>query len=135
MISDPPTKLKCSPTSDGSGAAIVASEAFVDERGLAGQAAEIVGQAMTTEFDNTFDGSAKNLIGYDMNVKAAQKVYDQSRLGPADFQVIELHDCFSANELPLYEALGLRGEGEAPKLSITTTPPTAVGGSSTRPVG
>ena len=30
--------------------------------------------------------------------------------------MIELHDCFSANELLLYEALGLCGEGEAPKL-------------------
>jgi acetyl-CoA acyltransferase len=116
MIHEPLTKLQCSPTSDGSGAAIVASEAFVDKHGLAGQAVEIVGQAMTTDFDSTFDGSAKNLIGYDMNVQAAQKVYDQSGLGPSDFQVIELHDCFSANELLLYEALGLCAEGEAPKL-------------------
>jgi acetyl-CoA acyltransferase len=77
---------------------------------------EIVGQAMTTDFASTFDGSAKNLIGYDMNVQAAQQVYDQSGLGPQDFQVIELHDCFSANELLLYEALGLCGPGEAPKL-------------------
>ena len=57
-----------------------------------------------------------DLIGYNMNVQAAQKVYDQCGLGPSDFQVIELHDCFSANELLLYEALGLCGEGEAPKL-------------------
>ena len=115
MISDPLTKLQCSPTSDGSGAAIVASEEYVDKHGLAGQAVEIVGQAMTTDFASTFDGSAKNLIGYDMNVQAAQKVYDQSGLGPEDFQVIELHDCFSANELLLYEALGLCAEGEAPE--------------------
>jgi acetyl-CoA acyltransferase len=116
MIYDPLTKLQCSPTSDGSGAAILASASFVDSHGLAGQAVEIVGQAMTTDFTSTFDGSAKNLIGYDMNVQAAQRVYDQSGLGPEDFQVIELHDCFSANELLLYEALGLCGPGEAPKL-------------------
>ena len=116
MIYDPLTKLQCSPTSDGSGAAILASEKFVDKRGLAGQAVEIVGQAMTTDFASTFDGTAKALIGYDMNVQAAQRVYEQCGLGPADFQVIELHDCFSANELLLYEALGLCGEGEAPKL-------------------
>ncbi len=116
MISDPVTKLQCSPTSDGSAAAVLASEAFVDSHGLAGQAVEIVGQAMTTDFASTFDGSAKNIIGYDMNVQAAQQVYDQSGLGPQDFQVIELHDCFSANELLLYEALGLCGEGQAPAL-------------------
>ena len=116
MISDPVTKLQCSPTSDGSAAAVLVSERFLDEHNLAGQAVEIVGQAMTTDFASTFDGSAKNIIGYDMNVQAAQKVYHQSGLGPQDFQVIELHDCFSANELLLYEALGLCGEGEAPTL-------------------
>ncbi|MEI7914131.1 MAG: lipid-transfer protein [Mycobacteriaceae bacterium] len=116
MISDPVTKLQCSPTSDGSAAAVLVSERFLDEHGLAGQAVEIVGQAMTTDFASTFDGSARNIIGYDMNVQAAAHVYDQSGLGPQDFQVIELHDCFSANELLLYEALGLCGEGEAPKL-------------------
>ncbi|CAM4268242.1 Beta-ketoadipyl-CoA thiolase [Mycobacterium basiliense] len=116
MIYDPLTKLQCSPTSDGSGAAILASESFVDSHGLAGQAVEIVGQAMTTDFASTFGGSAKNLIGYDMNVQAARRVYDQCGLGPEDFQVIELHDCFSANELLLYEALGLCGQGEAAKL-------------------
>jgi acetyl-CoA acyltransferase len=116
MIYDPLTKLQCSPTSDGSGAAILASEEFVESQGLAGQAVEIVGQAMTTDFQSTFDGTAKAVIGHDMNVQAAQRVYDQSGLGPEDFQVIELHDCFSANELLLYEALGLCGPGEAPKL-------------------
>ncbi len=82
MIYDPLTKLQCSPTSDGSGAAILASEAFVDKHGLAGQAVEIVGQAMTTDFANSFDGTCKGLIGYHMNVQAAQRVYDQSGLGP-----------------------------------------------------
>ncbi|MFD9888570.1 lipid-transfer protein [Amycolatopsis sp. NPDC059027] len=116
MIYDPLTKLQCSPTSDGSGAAILASESFVEEHGLADQAVEIVGQAMTTDFQSTFDGTAKNIIGYDMNVQAARQVYEQAGLGADDFQVIELHDCFSANELLLYEALGLCAEGEAGKL-------------------
>ncbi|MBX7456503.1 lipid-transfer protein [Mycolicibacterium sp. 3033] len=116
MIYDPLTKLQCSPTSDGSGAAILASEDFVTRHDLADRAVEIVGQAMTTDFADSFDGTCKALIGYHMNVAAAQSVYQQSGLGPDDFQVIELHDCFSANELLLYEALGLCGEGEAPRL-------------------
>jgi acetyl-CoA acyltransferase len=116
MIYSPLTKLQCSPTSDGSAAAILASEAFVDNHGLAGQAVEIVGQAMTTDFESSFDGTCKNIIGYDMNVEAAESVYEQSGLGADDFQVIELHDCFSANELLLYEALGLCAEGEGAKL-------------------
>jgi acetyl-CoA acyltransferase len=116
-IYEPLTKLQCSPTSDGAGAAILASEGFVKAHGLAGRAVEIVGQAMTTDFETSLSTrTAKDVIGYDMNVKAAQAVYEQSGLGPEDFQVIELHDCFSANELLLYEALELCGEGEAPAL-------------------
>ncbi|WP_280414029.1 lipid-transfer protein [Nocardia carnea] len=116
MIYDPLTKLQCSPTSDGSGAAILAGEDFVDKHNLADQAVEIVGQSMTTDFVSTFDGSCKNIIGYDMNVAAAAQVYQQAGLGAEDFQVIELHDCFSANELLLYEALSLCAPGEAGRL-------------------
>jgi acetyl-CoA acyltransferase len=117
MIYEPLTKLQCSPTSDGSGAAILAGEAFVEQHDLGAQAVEIVGQAMTTDFESSLSTrKAKDVIGYDMSVKAAQAVYDQSELGPEDFEVIELHDCFSANELLLYEALGLCGEGEAQAL-------------------
>lgn len=112
----PLTKLQCSPTSDGSGAAILASEKFVEDHDLADQAVEIVGQGLTTDFESTFDGTCKNLIGYDMNVQAARQAYEMADLGPEDIQVIELHDCFSANELLLYEALGLCPEGDAGKL-------------------
>ena len=112
-IYDPLTKLQCSPTSDGSAAAVLASEEFVDQHGLAGHAVEIVGQAMTTDFASTFDGTCASIIGHDMNIAASRDVYDQAGIGPEDFQVIELHDCFSANELLLYEALGLCDAGEA----------------------
>jgi acetyl-CoA acetyltransferase len=44
------------------------------------------------------------------------QVYEESGLGPEDVDVIELHDCFSANELVTYEALGLAPEGGGPKL-------------------
>jgi acetyl-CoA acyltransferase len=117
MIYEPLTKLQCSPTSDGAGAAVLASEDFVARHDLAGRAVEIVGQAMTTDFESTFSTRrATDVIGYDMNVRASRAVYEQSGLGPEDFQVIELHDCFSANELLLYEALGLAEEGEGPQL-------------------
>ena len=48
-----------------------------------------------------------------MTKAAAQKVYAESGLGPEDVDVIELHDCFSANELITYEGLGLCAEGKA----------------------
>jgi acetyl-CoA acyltransferase len=107
------TRLQCSPTSDGSGAAIVVSEEFVDSHGLAGQAVEIVGQAMVTDMLSTFEThTARDIVGADMSRKAAEAVYAQADITPDDIDVIELHDCFSANELLTYEALGLAAEGE-----------------------
>lgn len=46
-----------------------------------------------------------------MTKEAARKCYEKSGLRPTDVDVIELHDCFSANELLTYEALGLCPEG------------------------
>ncbi len=117
MIQDPLTKLQCSPTSDGSGAAIIASADFVEKHGLAGQAVEIVGQAMTTDFESSFaTRKAKDIVGYDMTKRAGELVFAQAGIGPEDIQVIELHDCFSANELLTYEALGMCEEGQGATL-------------------
>jgi acetyl-CoA acetyltransferase len=113
MIYDPLTKLQCCPTSDGAGAAILASEEFVKKHGLAKQAVEIAGMAMTTDYPSTFEKSSIKLVGSDMTRRAAEKVYQQSGCGPEDVDVVELHDCFSCNELVSYEALGLCPEGKA----------------------
>ncbi len=117
MIHSPLTKLQCSPTSDGSGCAIVASERLVDELDLWDRAVEIAGQAMVTDMPSTFEErSSIKIVGYDMSKKAAEQAYEEAGVGPDDVDVIELHDCFSANELITYEALGLAEEGEGHKL-------------------
>jgi acetyl-CoA acetyltransferase len=117
MIHEPLTKLQCSPTSDGSAAAVIASERFVDERDLWDRAIEIAGQAMTTDMPSSFgERSSIKIVGYDMSKEAARRAYEQAEVGPEDVDVVELHDCFSANELITYEALGLAEEGEGHKL-------------------
>ena len=117
MIHEPLTKLQCSPTSDGSACAIVASERLVEELGLWDRAVEIAGQAMVTDMPSTFEErSSIKIVGYDMSKKAADQAYEQAGAGPDDVDVVELHDCFSANELITYEALGLAAEGEGHKL-------------------
>jgi acetyl-CoA acetyltransferase len=60
--------------------------------------------------------SSIKVVGYDMSKEAADRAYDEAGLGPDDVDVVELHDCFSANELITYEALGLAHEGEGHKL-------------------
>jgi acetyl-CoA acetyltransferase len=118
MIHEPLTKLQCSPTSDGSAAAIVASERFVDKRALWDRAIEIRGQAMVTDTPTTFlrPRSVINLVGGDMSRLAAERAYEQAGVGADEVDVCELHDCFSANELISYEALGFAARGEAHKL-------------------
>jgi acetyl-CoA acyltransferase len=117
MIHEPLTKLQCSPTSDGAACAIIASERFVDEHGLAERAVEIAGQALVTDTESSFKGrSCIKVVGSDMSRDAARSAYEEAQVGPDDVDVIELHDCFSSNELITYEALGLAEEGEGHKL-------------------
>src|SRR5213592_433426 len=117
MIHAPLTKLQCSPTSDGSACAVIASERFVDEHDLWDRAVEIAGQAMVTDMPSTFEErSSIKIVGFDMSKEAADRAYGEAEVGPDDVDVVELHDCFSANELITYEALGLAAEGEGHKL-------------------
>ncbi len=117
MVYEPLTKLQCCPTSDGAGAAVLASEEFVAKHGLQDQAIEILGMAMTTDFPSTFEEkSCIKLVGSDMTREAAKMVYEQSGIGPEDVDVIELHDCFSCNEMITYEGLGLCPEGKGGEL-------------------
>ncbi|MEZ4219406.1 MAG: lipid-transfer protein [Polyangiaceae bacterium] len=116
-VYEPLTKLQCCPTSEGAGAAVLCSEDFVKRHGLEQQAVEIAGMAMATDFQSTFDDkSCIKLVGFDMTQRAAEQAYTQSGLGPEDVQVVELHDCFSTNELLTYEALGLAQPGKGGEL-------------------
>ncbi|XP_010370500.2 non-specific lipid-transfer protein isoform X1 [Rhinopithecus roxellana] len=111
------TILQCCPTSDGAAAAILASEAFVQKYGLQSKAVEILAQEMMTDLPSSFEEkSIIKMVGFDMSKEAARKCYEKSGLTPNDIDVIELHDCFSTNELLTYEALGLCPEGQGATL-------------------
>ena len=105
------TRLMSCPPSCGAGAALVCSESFARRHSIR-HGVEIIGQAMTTDTPETWTDPIK-LIGADMTHRAAQAVYEETGLGPESAQVVELHDCFTPNEVITYEALGLCGEGEA----------------------
>ena len=108
------TKLQCCPTSDGSACCIVANESFVRKYKLEAQAVEIVSMEMCTDVPSTFNSkSSISLVGSDMTKLATQRVFQKTNFKPTDVDVVELHDCFSANELITYEALGLCPEGTA----------------------
>ncbi|KAI8145011.1 thiolase-like protein [Fennellomyces sp. T-0311] len=112
-IYGPLTKLQCCPTSDGAGCAIVANEEFVLKHGLLDQAVEICAQVMATDSPHMLSTDAIEWAGTDMTRRAAKAAYEQAGITVNDVQVVELHDCFSANELLTYDALGLTGPGKA----------------------
>lgn len=114
MIHAPLTKLQCSPTSDGAGAAVIVSERFLSSKPhLRNQAILMAGQTLMTDTPALYSKSAMNLVGFDMTKRAVQAAYKEAGVGPNDIKVCELHDCFSANELILLEGLGFCEQGKA----------------------
>ncbi|KAJ3373380.1 tyrosine protein phosphatase [Allomyces arbusculus] len=124
-VMGPLNMLACCPTSDGSACAILASEAFVRAHGLEAQAIEIAGMAMRTDVVGDLGdvlGTAANgranpdaapesvsfqkIAGAHMSQLAAEAAMREAGVTPRDIRVVELHDCFAANELMMYDALG-----------------------------
>jgi sterol carrier protein 2 len=94
---------------------VLASDEFARNHGI-DRPVYIAAQTMTTDYASSFgEHSMIKMVGFDMAKSAAAKIYEQTGIGPDDVDVIELHDCFTANELLTYEALGLCKEGEAEK--------------------
>ncbi|RKU47328.1 hypothetical protein DL546_003735 [Coniochaeta pulveracea] len=113
-IHAPLTKLQCCPTSDGGAAAVLVSQSFLDARPhLKDQAVLIAGQHLATDAPSLFSRSAIDLMGFEMSQRAARAAMAEAGVHPADFQVCELHDCFSANEMITLDALGLCEPGKA----------------------
>lgn len=102
MIVDPLTLPMCSPTTDGAAAIILCSAEFAEKRGLAGV------QIASSQIASGASGSPV--------ADASAKAYEESGLGPDDFDVIELHDAAAPAELFQYEEIGLCGSGEAVQL-------------------
>lgn len=75
---------------------------------------------MATDLKDTFSTGTDciKIVGYDMTKLAANKAFKKANIKPSDVQVVELHDCFSANELITYEALGLCEIGKAADLVL-----------------
>lgn len=117
-IYGPLTRLQCCPPTCGAAAAVLVSEEYARKHNL-DATVSIKAQAMRTDSDSTFTSKSMiKLVGYDMSRNAAQAVYEESGVDPLDIPVVELHDCFTTNELLSYEALGLTPEGTAEKFIV-----------------
>ena len=117
-VFDPLTRFQCCPPTCGAAAAIVCSADFARKHKL-DMRVVIAAQAMTTDTASTFEtNDMRKVVGYDMSASAAAQVYESAGIGPDDLDVVELHDCFTANELITYEALGLTPPGTAEKFIL-----------------
>ena len=116
VLSSPPmhgvlTRLQCCPPTCGAAAALLTSEKFAKKHGLRSDV-KITGQSMTTDFPSSFEGKTMmQIVGSDMSQAAANDLYERTGIGPDDVDVVELHDCFTSNEIITYEALQLTEEG------------------------
>ncbi|KAH8662438.1 putative lipid-transfer protein, mitochondrial precursor [Xylariales sp. PMI_506] len=112
------TRLQCCPSSTGAAAVVLVSEAFLASHPyLKSTAVEVAGQALATDASTLFESaSAIELIGSDMTRQAAKQVYSQAGITAQDVSIVELHDCFTTNEMCALEGLGLAQEGQAWKL-------------------
>jgi acetyl-CoA acetyltransferase len=110
------TRLMACPPTCGAAAAVLVSEDFARRHHL-DRTVTIAAQAMTTDTPATFAAHDMiTLVGFEMTRQAARQVFEAAGIGPADVDVVELHDCFAQNELLAYESLGLAAEGEGERL-------------------
>jgi acetyl-CoA acetyltransferase len=134
-IVPPLTRLNSCSTADGASAVILASEDFLKQHSnLFSRAVEILDQQLVTDQTSTFDSnqlefSFSTIAGVEIARIAAQRIFQNNHkkeeeeegqeegtssssfLTIKDVDVLEVHDCFSCNELFLYEALGLCSVG------------------------
>jgi acetyl-CoA C-acetyltransferase len=99
------------PPSCGAAAVVVCSESFARRRGLDASIA-LVGQGCASDRAAYFTGDPLDFMFRALSRDAAAAAYESAGLGPRDVDVIELHDCFTSNELLTYLALGLCTEDE-----------------------
>ncbi|MFM7225318.1 MAG: thiolase family protein [Actinomycetota bacterium] len=113
MIAYPNTRPMCSANCDGAAAAVVVSDAKLKtlSREQQRRAVKVAASVLTSD---PYTESCQILP--DVNTltrRAATTAYEQAGIGPADLDLVELHDCFATAELVHYDNLMLCEEGGA----------------------
>jgi acetyl-CoA acetyltransferase len=113
MIAYPNTRPMCSANCDGAAAAVVVSDSKLKtlSREQQRRAVKVSASVLTSD---PYTESCQILP--DVNTltrRAATQAYEQAGVGPADLDLVELHDCFATAELVHYDNLMLCEEGGA----------------------
>jgi len=115
VVAGPLTTLMCSPIADGAAALVLRA---ADAPGPRVDGVRIRACALRSGVTGS--------PGTPLEQRAAAAAYEEAGLGPEDLDVAEVHDAATPAELIMYEALGLCGLGEGPKLLASGA--TALGG-------
>jgi acetyl-CoA acetyltransferase len=108
MVADPFTVLHCCPWDEGGAAVIVC--------------AKDVAKKYTDKMCPTIAASVlKSTLAdgdpfFNLTERSARIAYEEAGVGPADLDLIELHDAFTIEEIIYSEALGLCSRGEGGQL-------------------
>ena len=120
-IADPLTLLQCCPMGDGAAALVLCPSDRAANHNP--QPIKVLGSHLAS---GRYVPGFRDMTMPEITVRCSSELYEETGVGPEDLDVIECHDAFSIAELLYYEALGLCGRGEAPKLLHDGT--TSLGG-------
>lgn len=121
-IAGPLTLLMCSPIGDGAAALVLCSERKARQLSLS--PVEVL--ACVPMSGKGSGGEAPSTPGEPLIQRAARTAYEQAGAGPADIDVIELHDATAPAELMLYGELELCAPEDA--ASLLSSGHTSLGG-------
>ncbi len=99
-------KLHACPPSCGAAAVVVCSESFARANGIRDDIV-LKGKGWCSDHRDYLKGGVLDVMFQALSRDAANAAYADAGVGPDDIDVIELHDCFTTNELATYAALGL----------------------------
>lgn len=106
------------PPSCGAAAVVLCRDDFARLHGIRADV-RLRGRGWGSDRRSYFEGSALDVMFQALSRDAANAAYEDAGLGPEDVDVIELHDCFTSNELATYAALGLCREEELNEVIAT----------------
>jgi acetyl-CoA acetyltransferase len=99
-------KLFACPPSCGAAAAIVCSEEFARRHGIRTDV-RLIGKGVCSDRAEFLSGDPLDVMFRALSRESANQAYEDAGVGPDDIDVVELHDCFTSNEMITYGALGL----------------------------
>ncbi|WP_322755239.1 MULTISPECIES: thiolase C-terminal domain-containing protein [unclassified Frankia] len=102
MVVAPFGLYDCTPQSDGAAALVIAGEDVADRY----TAHPVWVRGVGLGLDRIMHQHKRDMTTFPATVKAAKQAFTMAGLSPADVDVAEVHDCFSAVELISYEDLG-----------------------------